>query len=129
MTKQSLFRSWLPPRRPDRLSRALIVGLLAAQAGCGAPPDDGSTAETSSEESGLEAAFNPYGVGSTVHTTGAIDFTNPFFQQLGTNPRTCATCHSAGTGWTTNSATLGALLFFTQGHAPVFNLVDEGNRP
>jgi hypothetical protein len=102
---------------------------LAAQAGCGAPPDDGSTAETASEESGLQAAFNGYGVGSTVHTSGAIDYTNPFFQQLGTNPRTCATCHSAGTGWTTNSATLGALLFFTQGQAPVFNLVDEGNRP
>ena len=78
---------------------------------------------------GSQAAFNLYGVGSTVHTTGAIDFTNPFFQQLGTNPRSCETCHAPSTGWTTSSATLGALLFLTQGKAPVFNLVDEGNRP
>ena len=129
MTKQSSIRSWLPPRGPDRLSGALIVGLLAAQAGCGAPPDDGATAETTSEESGLEAAFNGYGVGSTVHTSGAIDFTNPFFQQLGTNPRSCATCHASSAGWTTSSLMNTGLLLFTQGQAPLFNLVDEGNRP
>ena len=102
---------------------------LAAQAGCGAPPDDGATAETSSEESGLEAAFNGYGVGSTLHTSGAIDRTNPFFQALGTNPRSCETCHSSAAGWTTSSAMNTGLLLFTQGQAPLFNLVDEGNRP
>ncbi len=64
-----------------------------------------------------------------LHSSGAIDFTNPFFQQLGTNPRSCATCHSSAAGWTTNSLMNGALLFFTQGQAPLFNLVDEGNRP
>jgi hypothetical protein len=32
-------------------------------------------------------------------------------------------------GWTTNAATISALLWFSQGTAPVFNLVDEGNRP
>jgi len=93
MTKHPSFRYWPTPKVPDRLSRALIVGLLAAQAGCGAPPNDGPTAETASEESGLEAAFNGYGVGSSLHTSGAIDTTNPFFQALGTNPRSCATCH------------------------------------
>ncbi len=129
MTKQTSFRSRLTPRGPDRLSGALIVGLLAANAGCGAPPDDGSTAEVASEESGLQAAFNFYGVGSSVHTTGAIDFTNPFFQQLGTNPRSCETCHAPSTGWTTSSLSLATQLLFTQGTAPVFNLVDEGNRP
>jgi cytochrome c peroxidase len=128
MTKKSSFRSWLTPKGPDRLSGALIVGFLAV-AGCGAPPTDGSTTEVASEESGLQAAFNPYGVGSTVHSTGAIDFTNPFFQRLGTNPRTCETCHSPAMGWTTNAATISALLWFSQGLAPVFNLVDEGNRP
>jgi len=129
MTKQSSIRSWLPPSAPDRLSRALIVGVLAAQAGCGAPPNDGPTAETASEESGLEAAFNGYGVGSSLHTSGAIDTTNPFFQALGTNPRSCATCHSSAAGWTTSSLMNTGLLLFTQGQAPLFNLVDEGNRP
>jgi hypothetical protein len=105
------------------------VGIFAAHAGCGAPPDDGSSAAFETEASALGAGLNSYGVGTSVHTTGMIDQTNPFFQQLGTNPRSCATCHSGAQGWTTNAATNSALLFFTQGLAPVFNLVDEGNRP
>ena len=40
------------------------------------------------ERSALEADRNDYGVAESFHTTGAIDFTNPMFQQLGTNPRT-----------------------------------------
>lgn len=133
MIKHTPFRFRVTLRGPDRLSGALIVGgiagLLATHAGCGAPPDDDSSAEITAEESALGAGLNPYGVGTTVHTTGEIDQTNPFFQQLGTNPRTCATCHSPAQGWTTNAATNSALLLFTQGLAPIFNLVDEGNRP
>ena len=129
MTKHPPFRFPLTRQGSARLGGALIVGLLAAHAGCGAPQDDEASTDVASEESGLEAGFNPYGVGSTVHTTGTIDHANPFFLQLGTNPRSCATCHSPAQGWTTNSATNTALLFFTQGQSPIFNLVDEGNRP
>ena len=129
MTKHSPFRFALTRKGPDRLGGALIVGLLAAHAGCGAPPDDVASTDLTSEESALEAGLNLYGVGSTVHTSGTIDHTNPFFLSLGTNPRSCATCHGSGQGWTTNSATNAALLFFTQGTSPLFNLVDEGNRP
>ena len=32
--------------------------------------------------------------------TGSIDLTGSFFQSLGTNGRTCETCHLAGDGWT-----------------------------
>ena len=129
MTKHSPVRFRLARKGPDRLSGALIVGLWAAQAGCGAPPADDASTELSSEESALGAALNPYGVSSTVHTSGAIDTTNPFFQQLGTNPRSCATCHSSASGWTTNTLSNSALLLFTQGTAPLFNLVDSGTRP
>ena len=128
MMKHPPFGFRLARTGPDRLSGALIVGLLAAHPGCGAP-DDEAAVDFASEESGLSAALNPYGVGSSVHTTGTIDHTNPFFQQLGTNPRSCATCHAPAQGWTTNSATNTALLFFTRGQDPLFNLVDEGNRP
>jgi len=129
MTKHPLFRFPSTPKGSDRLRGALIVGLFAAHAGCGAPPDEVSTADLDAEESALGAGLNAYGVGTSLHTSGAIDSTNPFFQQLGTNPRTCATCHSPSQGWTMNSATNLALLLFTQGTAPIFNLVDEGNRP
>src|SRR5664279_5194165 len=107
MTKHSPFRFHLAWKGPERLSGAFIVGvgLLAAHAGCGAQPDEVSTTDFETEESGLGVALNPYGVGASVHTTGTIDHTNPFFQQLGSNPRTCATCHAPAEGWTTNSAT------------------------
>ena len=94
MTNHPASRLRLTRKGPDRLTGALIVGLLAAPAGCGALPDDESSSDLESEESALGATFNAYGVGTSVHTTGTIDHTNPFFQQLGTNPRTCATCHS-----------------------------------
>ncbi len=79
--------------------------------------------------SALEPTINLFGIAETLHTSGTIDRTNPFFQALGTNPRTCETCHSAAEGWTTNS--LGnALLFLTSlGTDPLFNLVDNGTRP
>ena len=133
MTKHPPFRFQLTRKRPERLGRVLIVGgivgLVTAHAGCGAPPDDEASTGFESEESALGAGLNPYGVGTTVHTSGAIDQTNPFFQALGTNPRTCATCHSPAQGWTTNATTNSLLLWFTQGLDPLFNLVDEGNRP
>jgi hypothetical protein len=77
----------------------------------------------------LEAAGNDYGVAETFHTSGAIDFTNPFFQALGTNPRTCATCHSPNQGWTMTSEANKQLFKDTDGLAPLFNLVDQGTRP
>src|SRR5262249_22926624 len=60
---------------------------------------------------------------------GSIDFTNPFFQPLGTNPRTCMTCHNPDQGWTMTSAANKQLFKDTDGLAPLFNLVDEGTNP
>jgi cytochrome c peroxidase len=103
--------------------------LVVAALGC-APPEEvdrGSAVET--RTFALEEAPNLAGVASTLHTSGTIDPNNPFFQQLGTNPRSCATCHSAQMGWTLNSATASKLLQDSQGLDPLFNLVDEGTRP
>lgn len=37
---------------------------------------------------------------STKSSLGAIDLTNEFFQNLGTNGRRCVTCHVPSRGWT-----------------------------
>lgn len=79
--------------------------------------------------SALAAAGNKYGTAETFHTSGAIDLTNPFFQALGTNPRTCATCHSSDQGWTDNADAIKDLFKETDGLDPIFNLVDQGTRP
>lgn len=102
-------------------------GLLLAFMGCGVEGDvDEPLTET---RSALEAAGNDYGVAESFHTTGAIDFTNPMFLQLGTNPRSCATCHAPDQGWTMTAEANKELFKESDGLDPLFNLVDEGNRP
>ena len=48
------------------------------------------------------------GLIGTYTADGVIDTTNPFFQSLGTNGRSCSTCHRADTAWTVAPAGLRA---------------------
>lgn len=52
---------------------------------------------------------------------------NAFFSALGTNPRTCATCHVASDAWSATPGTLQALFASSAGTAPIFNSVDGTN--
>jgi len=47
---------------------------------------------------------NPGGTSRTFSTTGAVDLTGPFFQSLGTNGRTCGSCHQPGDGMSVSAA-------------------------
>ena len=38
---------------------------------------------------------NPPGILKTFNESGKLDLTGPFFQSLGTNGRSCASCHQA----------------------------------
>jgi cytochrome c peroxidase len=69
------------------------------------------------------------GTAETVHTSGSIDRTNPFFQALGANLRTCETCHAADQGWTIRAKSVKKLFDRTLGLAPLFMLHDTGSRP
>ena len=93
-------------------------GLMLLLAGCGTgggAPDDSTVGATPALEvaagsvtavltSELEPAINSAGIAATVTTTGTIDRTNSFFQPLGTNPRTCETCHGSGPGMVLDGA-------------------------
>jgi cytochrome c peroxidase len=109
----------------SRSSNVVRSAIVLACLSCDAVPDGGTEVSSAA----LEAAPNPFGVAETFHTSGAIDRTNPFFQALGTNPRTCETCHSPAQGWTITAAASAALFDASDGLAPLFNLVDEGWRP
>ena len=41
---------------------------------------------------------NPGGTSSTYSTNGSLDLTGPFFQSLGTNGRSCGSCHQPSDG-------------------------------
>src|SRR2546422_6419714 len=47
---------------------------------------------------------DPSGTVATFSSNGSLDTGNPFFQSLGTNGRSCGTCHLAGDAWSLTAA-------------------------
>ena len=111
----------------SKVLKVVSSSLLFASLGCATEAEVDE--QTTQVQSALAAAGNDYGVAETFHTSGSIDLTNPFFQALGSNPRSCATCHSPDQGWTMTAEANKDLFRATDGLAPLFNLVDEGITP
>jgi hypothetical protein len=65
----------------------------------------------------------------TFSTSGSVDHTNPFFQSLGTNGRTCATCHLQSSAWSITTADIQATFDATAGLDPLFATVDGTDSP
>lgn len=70
-----------------------------------------------------------HGVLGTYSTAGGIDIHNPFFQNLGTNGRTCNTCHISSSAWTFTPADAQEKFTLTQGTDPLFRTNDGSNCP
>jgi cytochrome c peroxidase len=87
--------------------------------------------QSHAERGGEKTVFpNAAGAAATVTDTGdAIDRTNPFFQSLGTNGRTCETCHQPGEGWALSAAGIRRRFDRTSGLDPLFRTVDGSNAP
>jgi len=63
---------------------------------------------------------DPSGVQQTLSAAGPIDQTNPFFQDLGTNGRSCFTCHRPAEGWTITPGEVASRFESTAGLDPLF---------
>jgi len=70
---------------------------------------------------------NASGVLRTLHTAGAIDPEQPFFQDLGTNGRACVTCHQPAQAWTITPAEVRERFDRTDGLDPIFRSNDGSN--
>jgi cytochrome c peroxidase len=71
---------------------------------------------------------NPTGESETYSTiNGGIDLTGPFFQSLGTNGRSCATCHQPSDGMSVSAANVQQRFVLTQGLDPIFRTNDGSN--
>jgi len=66
---------------------------------------------------------------STYSTAGGVDQSNAFFQNLGTNDRTCGTCHVARDAWTVTPPDIQARFNSSNGLDPIFRPVDGSNCP
>lgn len=105
-----------------RLLRVLALSVLAL---CATPAGAGGAKALP----GFLPILDATGVAATYSTAGPIDLTNPFFQVLGTNGRSCATCHAPQTGWTVTPARLRLRFFATGGTDPIFRPIDGSVSP
>jgi cytochrome c peroxidase len=69
------------------------------------------------------------GVLGTYSTNGGIDINSPFFQSLGTNGRSCNTCHISSSAWSLKPADVQETFRSTQGTDPLFRTNDGSNCP
>ena len=76
---------------------------------------------TDADPTGIISTFQP---GGATQTSG-----NSFFQNLGTNGRTCFTCHQPQTGWTVSAQSVQDRFFLSFGNDPIFRLVDGATCP
>ncbi|HXH51508.1 MAG TPA: hypothetical protein VNM47_19385 [Terriglobia bacterium] len=79
------------------------------------------------QTSGL--AFFPYSSGTlgVYSTGGTLDTTSPFFQALGTNSRSCDTCHKASDGYSITPLHIQEQFDATKGTDPLFRPNDGSN--
>jgi hypothetical protein len=68
-------------------------------------------------------AIETYSVNGTIATTGA------FFQSLGTNGRSCSTCHIASQAFGLSALGAQVRYFLSGGHDPLFASIDGANCP
>jgi cytochrome c peroxidase len=113
----------------------LFVGglALAAAVGCAADTstDDQAVGHDNSGSipNNLPQADSA-GAASTVTVNASkLDLTGPFFQSLGTNGRSCGTCHSPTDGWTVIPAHIQQRFDATGGTDPIFRTVDGSVSP
>jgi len=69
------------------------------------------------------------GFSATNSTTGSVDLSGPFFQSLGTNGRSCGTCHAPGDGFGLSAIDAQLRYSITQGKDPLFDQVDGSTCP
>src|SRR5439155_10373860 len=102
-----------------RITVSTAVALLAAAA---AAPAGGNGPN-------MFGAADSTGIFRTYNISGAIDFGNPFFQSLGTNGRSCGSCHQPSDGWTIVPAHVQARFESSECEDPVFRSNDGSNTP
>src|SRR5512140_1431813 len=77
----------------------------------------------------LQGRADATGIMATYSATGKIDARGAFFQPLGINGRTCATCHALDQAMSVAVPQIQATFARTQGRDPLFAAVDGANCP
>ena len=70
---------------------------------------------------------DPTGQVRTFNVNGVLDVDNPFFKDLGTNGRTCFSCHRPAQGWTITPESVQDRFAESRGLDPIFRTNDGSN--
>jgi cytochrome c peroxidase len=109
-------------RTISRRSGALIAAILGAVFVT-------TIVSADSHLNNLRPFDDPTGRVRTVSTSGETEVSNAFFQSLGTNGRSCVTCHQASDAWTVTPEHIRARFDASDGTDPIFRTVDGANCP
>jgi hypothetical protein len=110
------------PRPVLVVSRLVVLSVLLLSA-------FGLAGTVIAQTTGTFQSTDQFGHLETFTTAGTIDKTNPFFQSLGTNGRTCATCHIQASAWSIQPSDVTRVFNATQGLDPLFASVDGVDNP
>jgi hypothetical protein len=72
---------------------------------------------------------NPTGVAATYSTIGKVALDGLFFQSLGSNGRSCGSCHQPSDGWTVLPSHIRERFEASGGTDPIFRTNDGSNSP
>jgi hypothetical protein len=112
------------------MKRTLSIALLAITAAATTAPclaDDDASEHDSSPD--LQRAVDPTGILGIFNANGRTHTDGPFFQSLGTNGRSCATCHVAEQAFSFSAAGARERFEQTRGRDPLFAPVDGADCP
>jgi cytochrome c peroxidase len=120
------FLSTGPERMPIALAASAGLSLLMLSGTVLANNSDGPTAPQKVIRN-LEPFADPTGAVATFNVNGPIDTQGAFFQSLGINGRSCATCHVADQAFSVSVTKIRERFDSTHGQDPLFAPVDGAN--
>jgi hypothetical protein len=114
------------------LRSSLVVALVVAGSASAAmpPPAPPPPPKLPSGAGPAPATFgDPAGTWQNFSPAGAPSASTPFFTALGTNGRSCATCHAPNDAWSATPGNLQKRFTATAGADPIFASIDGTNCP
>jgi hypothetical protein len=102
---------------------------LAGSFGCSGAPLSSDADEAAQGVSTPTITADDFGTVAVVSTNATIDHNNAFFQNLGTNGRTCNSCHKLENSLGISTAMINSAFNQTSGTDPIFRINDGSNAP
>ena len=122
------------PKPVNSLAGWMVVGLVAVglMIAISTSLQSGRAEEQSKTARGsvignLQPFLDPAGFVATYNTNGNINTKGAFFQSLGTNGRSCATCHVASQAFSISASDVRLRYVASRGSDPLFASVDGAN--